>query len=175
MSNLAVTGSCRPGAEDLSSDLPALKPPSQVQITLGNFDRTTASFDAGRRHDLEPATGMTTPIKRLPCPLDFPDVVVHRELKARNSHPAYSAAKGGDAMTAHSLVADVLNEESYQRIAALIGSRKPLVAALESGGFNAIPDAMAQAIAQTLSLTMAGYDFANRTTSDTLEPMAGFD
>ena len=42
MSNLAVTGSCRPGAEDLSSDLPALKPPSQVQITLGNFDRTTA-------------------------------------------------------------------------------------------------------------------------------------
>ena len=131
MSNLAVTGSCRPGAEDLSSDLPALKPPSQVQITLGNFDRTTASFDAGRRHDLEPATGMTTPIKRLPCPLDFPDVVVHRELKARNSHPAYSAAKGGDAM--------------------------------------------AQAIAQTLSLTMAGYDFANRTTSDTLEPMAGFD
>ena len=131
MSNLAVTGSCRPGAEDLSSDLPALKPPSQVQITLGNFDRTTASFDAGRRHDLEPATGMTTPIKRLTWPLDFPDVVVRMELKARNSHPAYSAAKGGDAM--------------------------------------------AQAIAQTLSLTMAGYDFANRTSSDTLEPMAGFD
>ena len=64
-------------------------------------------------------------------------------------------------MAAYALVSDVVNEESFGRIAALIGGRKPLVApvaAVEAGGFNAIPDAMAQLVARTLGLPMADYD-----------------
>ncbi len=104
---------------------------------------------------------MTTAFQRTPWPPDFPDVAVQMDLKTRNSHPVYAAAKSGDAMAAHALVSDVFNEESFGRIAALIGGRKPLVApvaAVEAGGFNAIPDAMAQLVARTLGLPMADYD-----------------
>ena len=52
---------------------------------------------------------------RRPWPPDFPDVVVHMHLKARNRHPAYAAGKSGDAMAAYAFVTDVLNEESFKR------------------------------------------------------------
>jgi hypothetical protein len=105
--------------------------------------------------------GMATEISRTPWPPDFPDVVVHMALKARNQHPAYPAAKSGDAAAAYAFVTDVVNEESFKRVAALIGERKPLlapVAAVEAEGFSAIPDAMAQLFAQQLRLPMADYD-----------------
>ena len=104
---------------------------------------------------------MTTAIQRTPWSSDFPDVVVHLDLKTRNSHPAYAAAKSGDAVAAYALLSDVLNEESFERMAALLDGCKPLVApvaAVEAGGFNAIPDAMAQLVARTLGLPMADYD-----------------
>ena len=104
---------------------------------------------------------MTTEIHRTPWPPDFPDVVVHMNLKARNRHPAYAAGKAGDAMAAYAFVTDVLNEESFKRVAALMVGRKPLlapVAAVEADGFNAIPDAMAQLLARNLGLPMADYD-----------------
>lgn len=104
---------------------------------------------------------MTSSVQRTPWPPEFPDVVVHLDLKARNSHPFYAAAKAGDARAASAFVSDVLRAENFERIATLIGARKPLiapVAAVEAGGFNAIPDAMAQAVARTLGLAMAAYD-----------------
>jgi hypothetical protein len=61
-------------------------------------------------------TEANKPTPRLP---DFPDVVVHMSLKTRNGHPAYPAAKAGDAMAAYALVNDVLNEESFRRVARL--------------------------------------------------------
>lgn len=81
--------------------------------------------------------------------------------KARNQHPAYAAGKSGDVTAAYAFVADVVKEESFRRVAALIGRRKPLlapVAAIEREGFNAIPDAMAQMLARNLGLPMADYD-----------------
>ncbi len=104
---------------------------------------------------------MTGEIQRTAWPPDFPDVVVHMSLKARNRHPAYAAGKAGDAMAAYALVTDVLNKESFSRVARLIAGRKPLVApvaAIEAEGFNAIPDAMAQLLARNLGLSMADYD-----------------
>lgn len=103
----------------------------------------------------------TADIQRKPWPSDFPDVVVHMALKARNRHPAYGAGKSGDARAAYAFVTDVLNENSFRRVAALVAGRKPLlapVAAIETEGFNAIPDAMAQIFAQHLGLGMADYD-----------------
>ena len=104
---------------------------------------------------------MRTAVQRVPWPPNFPDVVVHLDLRARNNHPAYAAAKSGDANAAYALVSDVLAANNFSQIVALIGERKPLiapVAAVEADGFNAIPDAMAQAIARALALTMADYD-----------------
>ena len=104
---------------------------------------------------------MTGEIQRTPWPPNFPDVVIHMSLKARNRHPAYPAAKAGDATAAYAFVSDVLNAENFERVAALIVGRKPLlapVAAVEAEGFNAIPDAMAQLLAGKLGLSMADYD-----------------
>ncbi len=102
---------------------------------------------------------------------DFPDVVVHMSLKTRNGRPAYRAAKAGDATAAYGLP---MNEESFRRIARLIAGRKPLVApvaAVETEGFNAIPDAMGQLLARNLGLSMADYDL--RPMSGIRGPMAG--
>jgi hypothetical protein len=104
---------------------------------------------------------MTEAIQRTPWPPDFPDAVVHMSLKARNRHPAYATAKAGDAMAAYAFVTDVLNEENFKRVAALIAGHKPVlapVAAVEVEGFNAIPDAMAQLLAGHLGPSMADYD-----------------
>jgi adenine/guanine phosphoribosyltransferase-like PRPP-binding protein len=104
---------------------------------------------------------MTVIIPRTPWPADFPDVVVHHNLKTRNSNPAYAAGKSGDPVAAQRLIDELLTDKQYQAIAALVGARTPLVvpvAAVEGGGFNAIPDAMAQAVAARLNLSMAAYD-----------------
>jgi len=82
-------------------------------------------------------------------------VVVHGDLKARNSHFCYAAAKSGDAQAAQELVDDLLSPEETDRIAALIGcipARLLAVTADEAAGFNAIPDAMAEALACRLGL-----------------------
>lgn len=104
---------------------------------------------------------MSTYVPRTPWPANFPDVIIHNDLHTRNAHPTYKKAKAGDITAAQQLVDDLLSPDSVKEIAQLIGSRQPFVvpaAALEVGGFNAIPDAMAQALAAALSLQMASYD-----------------
>ncbi|MDR3557319.1 MAG: hypothetical protein P4L55_21400 [Syntrophobacteraceae bacterium] len=106
---------------------------------------------------------MNTYPLRTPWPADFPDVIVHCELRARNAHPTYKAAKAGDITAAQQLVDDLLSPDSVKAIAQLIGSRHPLVvpvAALERWGFNAIPDEMAQVLSAELGLQMAPYDLS---------------
>ncbi len=79
----------------------------------------------------------------------------------RNHHPAYSPAKSGDSNAALKLVSDLLSDDGIAKIRALFGDRQPLlvpVAAIESSGFNAIPDAMAQALSVRLGVAMASYD-----------------
>ena len=84
---------------------------------------------------------------RLPWPENFPDVIVHTGVKARDAHPGYDAAKSGDPEAALALVEDLMNPECVIRISVLIADQPTFllpVIADETSGFNAIPDAMAQ-------------------------------
>jgi hypothetical protein len=92
---------------------------------------------------------------RSPWPPDFPDVFVHGDLRARNAHPAYPAAKSGDADAAKVLVEALLSGAATDRIAEFLAGRRPALLAVtadEVAGFNAIPDAMAQALGARLGL-----------------------
>src|SRR5476649_2423827 len=84
---------------------------------------------------------------------EFPDVVVHTTVAVRDSHPAYVLAKAGDAEAALALAHDLLNPHSADALKALdVGSDAVLlpITAQEITGFNAIPDALAHALAQIL-------------------------
>lgn len=101
---------------------------------------------------------MAVAIPRSPWPAGFPDVVVHGDLRARNGHPAYATAKAGDPQAAKALVEDLLARSAVEQIRTLIAGRRPVLLAVtaeEVSGFNAIPDAMAQALAAPLGLTAA--------------------
>ncbi|MGL4237255.1 hypothetical protein [Tabrizicola sp.] len=80
---------------------------------------------------------------RLPWPANFPDVVIHTDVRTRDSHPGYAAAKSGDANAGLMLAADLLSPDGLAHIHALIRGRPTLllpVVADELTGFNAIPD-----------------------------------
>ncbi|MFZ4748311.1 MAG: phosphoribosyltransferase [Sphingomonas sp.] len=95
---------------------------------------------------------------RLPWPANFPEVVIHTDVRSRDNHPEYAAAKSGDADAGLMLAADLLSPEGLARIQALVGDRPtlllPVVADELTGltGFNAIPDAMAQVLGNKLGL-----------------------
>ena len=91
---------------------------------------------------------MTVLIPRTAWTPDFPDVFVHNALRARNTHPAYVRAKSGDALPAKTLVEDLLSTAETKRLARFLNGRRVILLAVtadEMDGFNAIPDAMAQA------------------------------
>jgi hypothetical protein len=94
---------------------------------------------------------------RSPWPANFPDVIIHGDLRVRNAHPFYPLAKSGDAHAAKILVEDMLSAEVTQQIVDLSAGRAPFllpVTAEEVAGFNAIPDAMAQALGSHLGLAV---------------------
>ena len=94
--------------------------------------------------------------QRTPWPPDFPDVIVHGDVRVRNGHASYQAAKSGSAEAAVALVSDMLTLDGLEAMRKLLGGRNPLVVpvtAIEVSGYNAIPDAMAQLIAVRLCLT----------------------
>jgi hypothetical protein len=97
---------------------------------------------------------MTEPLPvRTPWPTGFPDVVVHTDLRTRDSHPSYKVAKAGDAEAALTLAADLLSQHAVVQLRNLIGDLPTLllpVVADEQTGFNAIPDAMAQILGNKL-------------------------
>jgi hypothetical protein len=87
---------------------------------------------------------------RAPWPDDFPDVIVHGEEKARDAHPCYVAAKSGDAASALRLAFDFLDSAKVDQISEICRASNAWllpVSADEALGFNAIPDAMAAALA----------------------------
>nr|WP_294548150.1 hypothetical protein [uncultured Rhodopila sp.] len=99
---------------------------------------------------------MPAVIPRTPWPAGFPEVVIHSVQKIRDSHPSYPAAKSGDPDAARALVMDLLAPVAINRLGHLLAGRRPLVLAVtadEVAGFNAIPDAMAQALAARLGLS----------------------
>lgn len=106
---------------------------------------------------------MAVRIPRSPWPAGFLDVVVHTELRARNTHVAYAAAKSGDAEAAKALVEELLSGEATERLDQLMVDRHAVFVAVtadEVDGFNAIPDALAQALGARLGLMVAGGEIA---------------
>lgn len=86
---------------------------------------------------------------RAPWEEDFPDTILHTNLRTRDTHPDYEAAKSGDPLAAARLAVDLINPKALDHLRHLIGEKKPLltaVSAIETTGFNAIPDAMASVI-----------------------------
>jgi len=101
---------------------------------------------------------MAVLIPRKPWPAGFPEVVIHNELRVRNTHPAYSAAKSGDAEAARALADDLLSAAETQRLAYFLAGRQPVLVAVtadEVTGYNAIPDGMAQILGACLGLEVA--------------------
>jgi hypothetical protein len=96
-------------------------------------------------------------IPRSPWTPEFPEVIIHSVLKARDTHPSYAGAKSGDAEAAKAIVEDLLSPEETEHLRKLVAGQCPYLLAVtadEVSGFNAIPDAMAQALAERLSLAV---------------------
>jgi hypothetical protein len=75
-------------------------------------------------------------------PPDFPDAIVHSEMRARNGHVDYAAAKAGDAEAASSLVDDLLLSPATDEIVRLVADRPAIVLpviAEETTGFMRFP------------------------------------
>ena len=87
---------------------------------------------------------------RTPWQAGFPDVEIHTTVLLRDGHPDYAAAKAGDPMAALSLATDLLSGPTAERIGLELRDEMFVllpITALETTGFNAIPDAMAQVLA----------------------------
>jgi hypoxanthine phosphoribosyltransferase len=86
---------------------------------------------------------------------DFPDVVIHAAEASVKRHPRYEAAKTGDVGAASDLVDDTFNPDAIEALKALLRGRKPIlisVHTLEGEGINAIPEVLADKIANELGL-----------------------
>lgn len=92
-------------------------------------------------------------VERFPWPCPFPDVVIHAAESAVKQHTAYQASKGGDFAAAAKLVSDNLDDSLVHAIGQLAAGLTPRlvpVHALERMGVNAIPAALADALATRL-------------------------
>jgi hypothetical protein len=107
-----------------------------------------------------PNQGLTLP-PRTPWRTGFPDVVIHTTLATRDAHPQYAAAKSGDVEAALTLSQELLSPVATNALRDLIGGRHAIllpITADEITGFNAIPDAMAQALSNALNLRASAGD-----------------
>jgi len=84
---------------------------------------------------------------------DFPDALIHATESRVKQHPAYPAAKSGDAGAALDLVRDVFDDALPGRLRELLGDRQPMLVsahAYEREGVNAIPEVLADVMAARL-------------------------
>ncbi|HSK38682.1 MAG TPA: hypothetical protein VK943_02835, partial [Arenibaculum sp.] len=94
---------------------------------------------------------------RTPWKGPFPQVAIHTTVDIRDAHPAYADAKSGNADAATALVEALFLPAAVSRIGSVVAGRNPMIvpaSAIERQGFNAIPDAMALALADILSLSV---------------------
>ena len=90
---------------------------------------------------------------------DFPDVLIHAAESRIKQHPAYPAAKSGDAGAALDLVREVFDDALPDRLTALVGDRQPMLVsahAYEREGVNAIPEVLADVVAARLCWRVDG-------------------
>ncbi|MFL5297393.1 MAG: hypothetical protein ACJ798_13510 [Phenylobacterium sp.] len=101
-------------------------------------------------------------------------VVVHSETALRDNHPYYAPAKAGDAEAALTLSEDLLSPDATESLRTIIGTNKAIllpITALETTGFNAIPDAMAQVLGAELGFGVStGHIVQNNTVGHTRAP-----
>lgn len=98
---------------------------------------------------------------RMPWPADFRDVIIHTDVRIRDTHYNYSAAKAGDPHAALELAIDLISDEAVAALQITIrGQQAALlpVIADETLGFNAIPDAMAQVLGRDLDLRVVAAE-----------------
>jgi len=92
--------------------------------------------------------------KRIPLS-DFPDVVLHAEESSTKRHPQFAAAKTGDIVAAGTVVAEFIDSECVERLRALLDDQRAEllpVHALEVGGVNEIPVALARELGRRLGI-----------------------
>jgi hypothetical protein len=84
----------------------------------------------------------------------FPDIPLHAAESQVKKHPLYTAAKSGDAEAAAALVEQTLSAAAVAELRQIIGDRRSVrtvgVTAAEDAGVNAIPAALARALAELL-------------------------
>jgi adenine/guanine phosphoribosyltransferase-like PRPP-binding protein len=83
----------------------------------------------------------------------FPPVWIHAHESTVKQHPSYRAAKSGDPDAAYLLVNALLNPIIVEQLADTFARQKPTLVsahAVEGGGVNAIPEALADMLAQQL-------------------------
>jgi len=88
---------------------------------------------------------------------DFPPVILQAAIGCAKKHPYYEAAKAGDIESALVLASNLVNDAAVEKIAALIGDKKPLlipVHAEEAISINRIPLAYAIVIGTRLNLNV---------------------
>ena len=106
---------------------------------------------------------LPSPAPRTPWAEDFPAVAIHTTVHRRDAHPGYAAAKAGDAEAAWVLAGDLLSATAVSELRSALnhlGSDPILlpITALETTGFNAIPDAMARILARRLGWSLSSGD-----------------
>lgn len=96
---------------------------------------------------------------RRPWPANFPPVVIHADEYRVKQHPAYGAAKSGDADAAYQLVQKTLSLPGVASLRSLIAAARPILVsahALEQIGVNAIPETLADELGRLLELPVDG-------------------
>ena len=84
---------------------------------------------------------------------EFPPVLIHANESTVKQHPSYRAAKSGDPDAAYLLVDALLNPIIVKQLADTFALQKPILVsahAVEGAGVNAIPEALADMLAQQL-------------------------
>jgi len=86
----------------------------------------------------------------------FPPVWIHNHESAVKQHRAYRSAKSGEPSSAYILVKSLLNPMVVEQLAKTFDKQKPILVsahAVETMGVNAIPEALADVLAQRLGWT----------------------
>jgi len=94
------------------------------------------------------------PIHRSPWS-GFPPILLAAEQSAVKRHAHYEAAKTGDVPSAKRLAAHLTSSQTVDAIRAVLADRRPALApvhALEDLGYNRIPGAFAELLAERLNL-----------------------
>jgi hypothetical protein len=84
---------------------------------------------------------------------NFPKVWIHAQEAVVKTNPAYKAAKSGKPDAAFQLVGDLISEEIVGRLGGLFQDQNPILVsahAIEGMGVNAIPEVLADILAEHL-------------------------